>query len=246
MCRAIRTRTSRSPTFLRERCSSGLARTASVNSSCAPAKSGHSLVPAASRAGAGGHARRRCVQSAAPGLAGGHRCLPAPLRPPALPRQPRASTWRPASAPRCAFQNARQAGLRPRGAPAMFSRRMDRRPWGRGELVPYGPIEILPGARALQYAELVFEGLKAYRSARPPATCFRPRDNWQRLERSAERLSMPVVPEALFFEAVEAIVGACHAIHTARVRTLAVLAAFSVRHRGGLFAAQFAPPFASW
>ncbi len=82
--------------------------------------------------------------------------------------------------------------------------------WGRGELLPYGPIEILPGARALQYAELVFEGLKAYKVGEAGPNLFRPRENWRRLERSAERLSMPAVPEALFFEAIEAVVGACH------------------------------------
>ncbi len=39
---------------------------------------------------------------------------------------------------------------------------------------------------------------------------FRPRENWQRLKRSAERLSMPSVPERLFFEAIDALVGSCH------------------------------------
>lgn len=95
-------------------------------------------------------------------------------------------------------------------APVMFSAQWADGAWGRGELVPYGPIEILPGARALQYAELVFEGLKAYKVGEAGPSLFRPRENWQRLKRSAERLSMPAVSEALFFEAIEAVVGACH------------------------------------
>ncbi len=104
-------------------------------------------------------------------------------------------------------------------APVMFSAEWSNGAWGRGELLPYGPIEILPGARALQYAELVFEGLKAYKvvaagngtsTAKP--NLFRPRENWQRLARSAERLSMPAVPEALFFEAIDAVVGACNGL----------------------------------
>jgi branched-chain amino acid aminotransferase len=97
-------------------------------------------------------------------------------------------------------------------APVMFSADWSNGAWGRGELVPYGAIEILPGARALQYAELVFEGLKAYRVGEAGPNLFRPRENCQRLKRSAERLSMPAVPEALFFEAIEAMVGACHRI----------------------------------
>jgi branched-chain amino acid aminotransferase len=93
--------------------------------------------------------------------------------------------------------------------------------WGRGRLEPYGPIQILPGARALQYAELVFEGLKAYAVGSTAPSLFRPIQNWRRLASSAERLSMPVVPEALFFEAIDAVVAACrHAIPSTSGRAL--------------------------
>jgi branched-chain amino acid aminotransferase len=97
-------------------------------------------------------------------------------------------------------------------APVMFSAECSNGAWGRGELVPYGAIQILPGARALQYGELVFEGLKAYKVGGANPNLFRPRENWQRLARSAQRLSMQVVPESLFFEAIEVTVGACHRI----------------------------------
>jgi branched-chain amino acid aminotransferase len=98
-------------------------------------------------------------------------------------------------------------------APIMFSAEWSNGTWRRGELLPYGAIEILPGARALQYAELVFEGLKAYQVGDAAApNLFRPRENWQRMERSARRLSMPVVSEELFFEAIDAVVGGCHRI----------------------------------
>jgi branched-chain amino acid aminotransferase len=95
-------------------------------------------------------------------------------------------------------------------APVMFSAEWSNGAWGRGELVPYGAIEILPGARALQYAELVFEGLKAYKVGETVPNLFRPHENWQRLVRSAQRLSMPAVPERLFFDAIETVTGACH------------------------------------
>jgi branched-chain amino acid aminotransferase len=97
-------------------------------------------------------------------------------------------------------------------APVMFSAEYANSAWGRGGLATYGAIEILPGARALQYGELVFEGLKAYKVGEANPSLFRPRENWQRLKRSAERLSMPAVPEELFFEAIEAMVGTCHRI----------------------------------
>jgi branched-chain amino acid aminotransferase len=101
-------------------------------------------------------------------------------------------------------------GFGPVTAPVMFSAEWSDGDWGRGQLLPYGAIEIQPGARALQYAELVFEGLKAYRVGEATPNLFRPRENWQRLKRSAERLSMAPVPEPLFFEAIEAMVGSCH------------------------------------
>ncbi len=115
-----------------------------------------------------------------------------------------------------AFELPEKLGFGLVSAPVMFSAEWSNGAWGRGELLPYGPIEILPGARALQYAELVFEGLKAYKvgetGSAARANLFRPRENYQRLERSAHRLSMPAVPEDLFFEAIEAIVGCCHRI----------------------------------
>jgi branched-chain amino acid aminotransferase len=98
-------------------------------------------------------------------------------------------------------------------APVMFMADFADGHWGRGELKPYGPIGILPGARALQYAELVFEGLKAYCvGAAPWPNLFRPVENWRRMVRSAERLSMQPVPEALFLQGLDAVAGACHPI----------------------------------
>jgi len=70
----------------------------------------------------------------------------------------------------------------------------------------------LPGARALQYAELVFEGMKAYRVERSRPNFFRPDANCARLQRSASRMSMPAVPEALFFQGIGAVANACSPI----------------------------------
>jgi branched-chain amino acid aminotransferase len=106
-----------------------------------------------------------------------------------------------------AFRLPERLGFGLIAAPVMYSAEWAEGAWGRGTLLPYGPIEILPGARALQYAELVFEGLKAYRVGRPWPNLFRPLDNCRRLARSAERLAMPPVPETLFLEALDAVAG---------------------------------------
>jgi branched-chain amino acid aminotransferase len=97
-------------------------------------------------------------------------------------------------------------------APVMYRADWAEGEWGPGALLPYGMIEIAPGARALHYGELVFEGLKAYRVDQEWPNLFRPLDNCRRLARSAERLAMPVVPEWLFLDAIDAVAGACSRI----------------------------------
>jgi branched-chain amino acid aminotransferase len=94
-------------------------------------------------------------------------------------------------------------------APVMFSAEYREGKWGPGELLPYGPIDILPGARALQYGELVFEGLKAYRIGQSQPNLFRPDANYRRMKLSAERLSMTPVPQDLFFAGLESVTRAC-------------------------------------
>jgi branched-chain amino acid aminotransferase len=93
-------------------------------------------------------------------------------------------------------------------APVMYAVDYADGQWGRGTLMPYGPIEIAPGARALHYGEFVFEGMKAYRAGAAGPNLFRPLDNCRRLAWSAQRLAMPVVPESLFLEGVNAVVAA--------------------------------------
>src|SRR5580765_5809166 len=82
-------------------------------------------------------------------------------------------------------------------APVMYSATYENGEWSRGQLLPYGPIQILPGARALHFAEQAFEGMKAYRVGRPVANLFRAGDNYARFKRSAERIAMKPVPKAL-------------------------------------------------
>jgi branched-chain amino acid aminotransferase len=94
-------------------------------------------------------------------------------------------------------------------APVMYSATFENGKWNQGELLPYGPIEILPGARALHFAEQAFEGMKAYRVGRSAANLFRAGNNYARFRRSAERIAMTPVPEPLFFEGIQAVVGAC-------------------------------------
>src|SRR5581483_1923760 len=137
-----------------------------------------------------------------------------------------------------AFELPERLGFGRTNAPVMFAAEWRDGAWQRGRLLPYGPIELWPGSRALQYAELVFEGLKAYRVGQSRPNLFRPDANCRRMMRSAERLSMPPVPEALFFQGITAVTHACSDIMPTQSGPLALPAAVPVRHGEQLHAAQ--------
>ncbi len=77
--------------------------------------------------------------------------------------------------------------------------------WGEGELLPYAEITIDPAARIFHFAQVVFEGLKAYRGEHKQIKLFRPEMNAARLNRSATRMLMPELPESFFIEGVSAV-----------------------------------------
>ena len=63
--------------------------------------------------------------------------------------------------------------------------------WKNPRIEPYRPLALDPGALVLHYGQEVFEGLKAYRWANDDIYLFRPRMNYERMNRSAKRLCMP-------------------------------------------------------
>lgn len=74
--------------------------------------------------------------------------------------------------------------------------------WDHGQLVEDDTITMSECACVLQYAQTVFEGLKAYTTEDGHIVCFRPDLNAERMAQSAARLEMPVYPEDKFVEAV--------------------------------------------
>ena len=78
--------------------------------------------------------------------------------------------------------------------------------WHDPRIVPYGPIELMPCANVLHYAQEIFEGLKAYRTAEGTVQLFRPTENIKRMNNSAVRMCIPQVPEDLYLEALKTIV----------------------------------------
>ncbi len=80
--------------------------------------------------------------------------------------------------------------------------------WDDGVLSTDPNVVISECAGVLQYAQTVFEGLKAYTTEDGRIVCFRPDLNADRLEASCKRLQMPVFPKERFIEAVREVVKA--------------------------------------
>ena len=80
--------------------------------------------------------------------------------------------------------------------------------WDDGEITTDANITLNECAGVFQYAQTVFEGLKAYTTEDGHIVCFRPDLNAERMKASCERLEMPVFPVDRFVKAVEDVVKA--------------------------------------
>ncbi len=80
--------------------------------------------------------------------------------------------------------------------------------WDQGALTGDDMITMSECAGVLQYAQTIFEGLKAYTAEDGRIVTFRPDMNAERMINSAKRLEMPVFPKERFIDAVEQVVRA--------------------------------------
>jgi branched-chain amino acid aminotransferase len=78
--------------------------------------------------------------------------------------------------------------------------------WKQLQIVPFGPISFSPALTPFHYGQAIFEGFKAHRTPNAGVALFRPRENFARLNRSAVRIAMPEIPEALFLEGVKELI----------------------------------------
>src|SRR6195952_296768 len=83
--------------------------------------------------------------------------------------------------------------------------------WHDARVVPYGPFTVDPATMVLHYAQEIFEGLKAYAQPDGSVASFRPQANAARMNRSADRLGMPRLPEDLFIASLRELVDVDHA-----------------------------------
>lgn len=80
--------------------------------------------------------------------------------------------------------------------------------WQKGKLTKNANVTLNESACVLQYAQTVFEGLKAYKTEDGSVVCFRPDLNAERLNDSCERMVIPKLPEGEFIKAVKEVVKA--------------------------------------
>lgn len=78
--------------------------------------------------------------------------------------------------------------------------------WHDPRIEPFHNFSLSPACSVLHYAQEIFEGMKAYRTADNTIQIFRPDCNAKRFQDSADRLCIPQIPEEDFVQAVKAIV----------------------------------------
>ena len=78
--------------------------------------------------------------------------------------------------------------------------------WHDARIVPYGNISISPASTVLHYGAEIFEGLKAYRRPDGEIQLFRPWDNFDRMNDSAERLCLPEIDKEFCLKALKTLI----------------------------------------
>ncbi|MGH3449534.1 MAG: branched-chain amino acid aminotransferase [Haloechinothrix sp.] len=78
--------------------------------------------------------------------------------------------------------------------------------WHGAAVEPYAPMTLDPATSVLHYGQAIFEGLKAYRQPGGAIASFRPDQNAARFRRSAKRLAIPELPEAVFLDSLRELI----------------------------------------
>ena len=78
--------------------------------------------------------------------------------------------------------------------------------WENPVIRPYEKISIEPSASVFHYGQAIFEGMKAFKDDNDNVFLFRPNENFERINKSAIRMSIPQIERNLFFSAIEQLV----------------------------------------
>jgi branched-chain amino acid aminotransferase len=78
--------------------------------------------------------------------------------------------------------------------------------WETPRIIPFGNMSMSPASLVIHYGQSVFEGMKAFKNEEGRIGFFRPDKNIERMNRSAERMCMPRIPEDIFMEGLAELV----------------------------------------
>jgi branched-chain amino acid aminotransferase len=78
--------------------------------------------------------------------------------------------------------------------------------WQNARIEPFANISISPAMSAIHYGQAIFEGMKAFKNQQGEAVLFRPFDNINRFNISAERMGMPTISPELFLSGLETLI----------------------------------------
>lgn len=78
--------------------------------------------------------------------------------------------------------------------------------WHNPEIMPYADFSISPAAMVFHYGQAIFEGLKAYKTPDNNICLFRPRDNFERMNRSAKGMCIPEIDVDFVMDAMKKLI----------------------------------------
>lgn len=78
--------------------------------------------------------------------------------------------------------------------------------WQTPSIQKYDRIEMSPALLSIHYGQSIFEGMKAYKNSQGEMYLFRPEDNINRMNKSAERMCMPPIPTDMFLNGLKELI----------------------------------------
>jgi branched-chain amino acid aminotransferase len=78
--------------------------------------------------------------------------------------------------------------------------------WHEPKIVPFADLPMSPAMLSLHYGQAIFEGMKAFWTYDKKINIFRPHKHHARLNRSLDRMCMPVISEEMFIQSLHALV----------------------------------------
>ena len=78
--------------------------------------------------------------------------------------------------------------------------------WHNEQIQPFGPLSLSPSTLALHYGQEAFEGLKAYQSDDGKAVLFRPRLNFERMNKTSRRMCLPELDVEATLDALKQLI----------------------------------------